>query len=174
MIDVCIPAISRVINLSLEKGRFYTNWKTAVVRPLIEPRQKGATQSNYQPVSNLSFISKVVEKHALKQFNKQCDDHDLLPENQSAYGKHYSCETSLLRITNDILWNMENKLITAVTLLDLSAMFDTVNHDILLEVLYNKFGIDGNALKWYSNYLKPRRFKVNIKKAHSTKKYHAI
>ena len=49
-------------------------------------------------------------------------------------------------------------------------MFDTVDHDILLEVLHKKIGIDGNALNWYSNYLKPRRFKVNINKAFSTEK----
>ena len=73
-------------------------------------------------------------------------------------------------MTNNILWNVENKLVTVVTLLDLSANFDTVDHDILLEVLHNKFGIDGNALKWYSNYLKPRKFKVNIKKAYSAEK----
>ena len=67
---------------------------------------------------------------------------------------------------------MENKLITAVTILDLSATFDIVNHDILLKILHNKFGIDGNALKWYSNYLNlnPRKFKVNIYKAYSTEK----
>ena len=116
------------------------------MKPLIKSRQKGTIQSNYQPVSNLSFISKVIEKCAIEQFNKHCDDYDL-PENQSAYRKHYGCETSLLRMTNDILWNMENKLVTAVTLLDLLAAFDTVDHDILLEVLHNKFGIDGNALK---------------------------
>ena len=107
VIVVCIPAISKVINLSLEKGGFYINWKPAVVKPLIKSRQKDTIQSNYWPVSNLSFISKVVEKWDLEQFNKHCDDHDLLPENQSAYRKYYSCETSLLRITNDILWNME-------------------------------------------------------------------
>ena len=73
-------------------------------------------------------------------------------------------------MTNDILWNMENKLVTAVTLLDLLAVFDTVDHDIFLEVLHNKFGIEGNALKWYSNYLMPRKFKVNINKACSTEK----
>ena len=72
-----------------------------------------------------------------KKFYKHCDDYDLLPENQSAYRKHYSYETSLLRMTNDILCNMENKLVTAVTLLDLSDAFDTVDLDIL-EVLHNK------------------------------------
>ena len=51
-------------------------------------------------------------------------------------------------MANHILWNMENKLVFAVTLLDLSATFDTVDDNLLLEVLHNKFGIDGNALKW--------------------------
>ena len=73
-------------------------------------------------------------------------------------------------MTNDILWNMENKSVTAVTLLDLLATFDTVDHDTLLEILHNKCEIDGNVLKWYSNYLKPRKFKVNINKAYSTEK----
>ena len=69
-----------------------------------------------------------------------------------------------------MIWNIENKLLTAVTLLYLLAAFDKVDHDILLEVLHNKFGIDGNVLKWYSNYLKPRTFKVNINKAYSPEK----
>ena len=46
---------------------------------------------------------------------------------------------------------MENQLVTAVTILDLSATFDTVDHDLFLDVLHNKFGIDGDALKWYTN-----------------------
>ena len=65
---------------------------------------------------------------------------------------------------------MENKLVTAVTLLDLSAAFDTEDHDLLLETLHNKFRINGNALKWYNNYLKPKIFKVNINKSYSTEK----
>ena len=47
VIDTCIPAITRVINLSLDKGGFYANWKTAVVKLLIKVRQKGTIQSNY-------------------------------------------------------------------------------------------------------------------------------
>ena len=54
--------------------------------------------------------------------------------------------------------------------MDVSATFDTVHHDKLLGVLHNKFGIDGNALKWHNNYLKPRKFKVNINRAYSTEK----
>ena len=64
VIYLCILAITRVINLSLDKGGIYTNWKTAVMKPLMKSRQKGTIQSNYQPVSNLSFKSKVI-KNAL-------------------------------------------------------------------------------------------------------------
>ena len=55
--------------------------------------------------------------------------------------KRHSCETSLVKLVNDILWNMENQLVTAIVILDLSAAFDTVDHDILLEVLGKCFGI---------------------------------
>ena len=65
---------------------------------------------------------------------------------------------------------MEKKLVTTVTILDLSATFDTVDHDLFVEVQHNKFGIYGNACKWYNNYLKPRKFKVKINGLSSTEK----
>ena len=57
---------------------------------------------------------------------------------------------------------MENQLVMATVILDLSAAFDTVDHDILLDVLDKRFGIVGSARKWYESYLKPRRFKVAV------------
>ena len=105
---------------------------------------------------------KIVEKTALEQFNNHCDQHGLLPEYQSAYRKHHSCETSLVKLVNDILWNMDKQLVTPIVILDLSAAFDTVDHDLLLGVLATRFGVQGKALEWYSNYLTPRRFRVTI------------
>ena len=67
------------------QGGFCANWKTAVMKPLIKSKQKGTIKSNYQPVSNLSFTSKVVEKCRLEQFNKHCADYDLLPLYQFSY-----------------------------------------------------------------------------------------
>ena len=58
---------------------------------------------------------------------------------------------------------MEKQLVTVVVILDLSAAFDTVDHDLLLQVLENRFGIAGTARKWYTSYLKPRSFKVSIR-----------
>ena len=60
---------------------------------------------------------------------------------------------------------MEKQVVTVVVILDLSAAFDTVDHDLLLEVLEKQYGIVGTARQWYTSYLKPRSFKVifNIK-----------
>ena len=69
------------------------------------------------------------------QFTTHCDVNNLLPGYQLAYRRNYSCETALIKITNDCLWDMENQMVTAMIAIDLSAAFDTVDHAILLDVL---------------------------------------
>ena len=167
MIDVCLPSITKIVNLSLETGQFTYQWKVAIVRPLLKKLGLDLIKKNYRPVSNLSFLSKVIEKAMLKQFNEHCDNYGLLPDYQSAYRSNYSCETSLLKLTNDILWNMENKQVTALVMMDLSATFDTVDHELLLEILHHRYSISDDALKWYDNYLRPRGFKVCIGDSYS-------
>ena len=162
LLEGCLPTLTHLVNSSLGQGIFCEDWKEAIVKPLIKKIALGMENSNYRPVSNLCFISKVVEKVTLDQFNSHCQEHNLVPEYQSAYRKRHSCETSLVKLVNDILWNMENQLVTAIVILDLSAAFNTVDHDILLEVLEKCFGIVGAARKWYESYLKPRRFKVAV------------
>ena len=62
---------------------------------------------------------------------------------------------------------MENQLVTAIVILDLSAAFDTVDHDLLVDVLEKRFGITGTARKWYESYLRPRSFRVEVGKERS-------
>ena len=69
-----------------------------------------------------------------------------MPDDQSAYTTNYSCETATTRLVNDTLWVMENQNVAALSAIDLSVAFDTVDHDILLGVLKVKFGISGTAL----------------------------
>ena len=71
-------------------------------------------------------------------------------------------ETSLLNMTKDILWRMENQEITTMFILNLSAVFDTVDHDILLAIMEQTFGFKEKTLKWFDKYLKQRYFKVCI------------
>ena len=157
-----VPTITKIINSLLTLGIFAEEWKTAIVHPLLKKLASELTPANYRPVSNLSFLSNLLKKCALKQFNKHCITNKLLPDYQSAYRKNYSTEPSLMRLINDILWAVERQEVTAPTALDLSAAFDTVNHKILIEVLEHKFGITNSALRWFKTYLYPRKFVVDI------------
>ena len=167
VLPTIIPALTKIENLSINDGVFSEKWKSATVKPLIKSLSKGTIYQNYRPVSNLTFISKVVEKITLNQFTQHCENNNLLPNYQSAYRKFHSCETSLIKLVNDLLWAMEKQEVTAMTILDPSAVFDTVDHDLLLEVLNKRFGVKQKALKWYEQYLKPRKFKVSINNTHS-------
>ena len=157
-----LPVITKLINLSLQQGVFAKEWKLSIVRPTLKKIGLELLLDNYRPVSNLSFLSKVLEKAALVQLMEHCGSNDLLPDYQSAYRESYSCETALVKIFNDILWKMEKQEVTALVAIDLSAAFDTVDHDILLDVLSMHFGIVGVALSWLESYLRCRKFKVNV------------
>ena len=144
-----LPIITRIVNLLLKEGVFANNWKVMIIRPLLKKVGMELITQSYHPVSNLSFLSKLIEVAALDQFNAHCEVYDLIPEYQSAYCKYFSCETAMVKIVNDILWDMEEQKATALTVCDLSVAFDTVSHKILLEVLHNKFGVTGKALEWF-------------------------
>ena len=167
IISSIITPITNLINNSLENGVFANKWKTAIIKPLIQKAGLDLICKNYRPVSNLSFLSKILEKFALLQFNNHCIVNKLLPDYQSAYREHFSCETALVKLMDDILWNMEAQQITAVLVIDLSAAFDTVDYDVLLDVLNNRFGLDGKTQDWIDSYLRPRKFKVNIGQSYS-------
>ena len=77
---------------------------------------------------------------------------DLHEATQSPYKKHHSTETALLKISNDILCSREFKQCTILASLDLSAVFDTVDHTIFIHKLHNEFGIEGKALSWFTSY----------------------
>ena len=162
--------MTKILNLSLEEGKFCITWKTAIVCPLLKKLGLALINQNYRPVSNLPFISKVIEKCMLLQVSQHCNDYKLQPDYQSAYRPDYSCETVILKLSNNILWGMEKQHVTSLTAMDLSAAFDTVNLDILLEILNHKYGITGKALKWFNSYLRPRSFKVIIDNIYSEEK----
>ena len=104
-------------------------------------------------MSNLSFVSKLVERVAVKQLMDYLETNGLLPSLQSAYRRHHSTETALLKVLSDILMATDGKRVTLLALLDLSAAFDCVDHDILLHRLQSKFGLDGAVLSWIRSFL---------------------
>ena len=90
-------------------------------------------------------------------------DFHLFPLNQSGYLKQHSCETAVCKVTNDLQHFINEGKMGILVLLDLSAAFDTIDHQILLNLLEHKFGITGNVLRWCKTYLHGRSFSVKIK-----------
>ena len=131
----------------------------AIVTPLLKKLGLDLILKTYRTVSNLCFLSKVLEKCALKQLDEHCKKYDPLPDYQSAYRQSYSCETALVKLMNDVLWNMESCDVTAFIAVDLLAAFDMVDHGILLDVLHH-FRVTGMARKWFESYLSPRQFQA--------------
>ena len=157
-----IGLLTNIVNIFLESGMFSKERKTALLHPSIKKVGLNVIKPDFCSVSNLSFISHLVEKAAIGQLVQHADYHGLTPQYQSAYRKNHSCEPSLRRLANDALWAMEQQQATILVIIDLSAAFDTVHHDILLSVLNKRFGFQGTILNRVESYLCPRHFKVCI------------
>ena len=117
---------------------------------------------NYRSVSNVNFISKIVERVVAVQLQTHLDEACLMTAFQSAYRKHHSTESALLSIHNDILVNMAKRSVTALTLMDLSAAFDTIDHTILLDRLNVYYGISELALGWFKSCLWGKTHSVKV------------
>ena len=126
---------------------------------------------NFWPVSNLAFLSKLIEKCAISQVINFAVKHCLLEPLQSAYKIYHSTETALLKVQNDILLSLDKGKAVVLVLLDLSAAFDTVDHEILLKRLETHLGITGVALEWFRSYLSDRNQTVTIQGATSSKRH---
>ena len=166
-LDVLSPVILRIINLSITQGTIPNIYKAALVRPLLKKPSLDNVLKNYRPVSNLTFLSKLIEEAVNIQFTRHIETNVLNEELQSAYRQSSSTETALLKIFDDVLLSLDNRQAVLVSLLDLSAAFDTVDHSILLRRLEMSFGVKDTALKWFTSYLNDRTLRVVIDDAMS-------
>ena len=171
-IDDLIVPITAIINLSMREGVVPPDFKQALVTPLIKKKTLCSNEfKNYRPISNLSFLSKILEKIVAKRVNAHIEEHLLSNHVQSAYTRFHFTETDLLKIHNDIICNMVNGKVTALTLLDLSAAFDTIDHSTLLERLHAHFGISGTVFQWFKTYISNRQQRVHINGSLSCPQY---
>ena len=162
------PIIKFIVNDSLKRGIFPDSIKNALVRPVIKD-ENGDVNSlkNYRPISNLPFVSKILEKCVQKQLSQHLELNNLHAKHQSGYRSNHSCETATLTMYNDLLCISDLKSKVVLLLLDLSAAFDTVNHSILLTKLKQQFGITGTVLDWFKSYLDGRSFTVTFDRCKS-------
>ena len=149
-----ITPITSIINLSLTEGSFPSRFKFAHVSPLLKkPSLNKDSRNNYWLMSNLSFLSKVLEKVVVNQPNSHINSSNTSKQYQSAYRKFHSTKTARVKIHYDILTSMDAGKVTALRLLDLSAAFNTIDHTILPRRLDDWFGVTGKALDRFKSYL---------------------
>ena len=154
-IDQLVPTITKIINSSLSAGIVPSCLKHATIRPhLKKPHLDADNFKSYRPVSNLPFLSKLLEKIVSKRLLEHMDNAGLHEVMQSAYKQFHSTETALVRVHNDILQSLDNKHGVILVLLDLSAAFDTIDHATLIKQLQHRLGIGGTVLDWFMSYLK--------------------
>ena len=151
--DVVLPSITSIVNTSLQSSTMPVNMKSALVCPLLKKLGLPLIKKNYRSLSNLSYISKVIEQAVCNQLTRYVETTGKLEECQSAYRDGHSTETALLKVKTDFLNIIDDKGVVCLVLLDLSAAFDTVTHDILLNRLQHRFGVTGIVLDWIRSYL---------------------
>ena len=136
--------LSRELNI----GFHHSTYK----KPGLDP----ADARSYRPISNLSVVLKLLERFVARQLHCYLQSSNLLPSSQSAYRPFHSTETAVLRVLSDLLLAVDQGEVAALVLLDLSAAFDTVDHDILLRRLRSTYGFNGAVLEGFQSYLHSR------------------
>ena len=163
ILDCLLPSLTALINSSLSSGLFPQVFKSALIFPLLKkPSLDPNELKNFRPISNLPFISKIIEKLVLVQISHHLSANNLLNQFQSAYRPGHSAETALLKIVNDLLLSLDDGKMSLLASLDLSAAFDTIDHNILLHRLKHDFGLSGTVLDWFSSYLSGRIQSVSV------------
>ncbi len=162
-----------IINQSLQSGHVPSALKTAIIRPLLKkPTFDPQTLANYRPISNLPFLSKVLEKVVARHLQDHLKCNNIFEKFQSGFRSAHSTETALVRVTNDLLMTADAGSPSLLVLLDLSAAFDTVDHGILLNRLHHSVGLNNTVLCWFESYLTDRSESVAMGSSRS--RSHAV
>ena len=152
-----LPYLVHLFNKSLSSGQFPRSFKEAQVRPILKKSTLDPQlPSSYRPISNLSVLSKLLERLVLSRLLTHLNNNALLPKTQSAYRPHHSTETAVLRVVSDIRVALDVGHVSLLLLLDMSAAFDTVDHDILIARLDKTFAVRQTPLQWFRTYLSGR------------------
>jgi len=131
-------------NASMRDGNLPISQKAAIIPPIVKKRGLDVDDvKSYRPISNLTFISKVIERIVATQM-------------QSAYRAGHSIETATLKVLSDILDAVDSQETMLLGLLDMSAAFDTVDFDILLRQLEISYWLSGHVLKWLTSFVTDR------------------
>ncbi|XP_024910450.1 uncharacterized protein LOC112486878 [Cynoglossus semilaevis] len=157
LVKICLPSLAPLITAIIHSSL------TTVFTPILKkPGADPSIFNNFRPISNLPFISKILEKTVASQLHSHLSHNNLYEQFQSGFRPLHSTETALTKITNDLLMASDSGLLTILILLDLSAAFDTICHTTLLSRL-TSIGISHTPLDWFTSYLSGRTHFVQLR-----------
>ena len=145
----------------------YPNYSTYVFPQLLfrrygKPLFKNGDKTkadNYRPISILTVISKIIERHVHNTLMKELQNRNLIYHLQSGFRRKYSTETAL--IADQLLFSLDNDEVSGLLLVDFRKAFDMVNHQLLLNKL-RAFGVGKRSVEWFQSYLLNRYQFVSV------------
>lgn len=152
--DNIVDIIVYLINFSFSEGEFPEDLKKGVVIPLHKKAEKENTD-NYRPITLLSVFSKIFEKAMKTRLIKFLNNNTYFSTNQFGFRKSLNTENALLNFVEKIYDGLNRGEYCAGLFIDIMKAFDTVDHVLLLNRLYNA-GIRGVAYNWFRTYLTGR------------------
>ena len=147
-----------IVNKSLAQGKYPSTWKIAHVIAIFK-KGDSSLPSNYRPISLISCVGRVMEKVIYKHVYKHLHSNNLIYQYQSGFLPEHSTVHQLIELHNTILNSLENKEFSCFVSCDFSKAFDKVWHNELIHKM-NSYGIKGNLLSWFKNYIHKRKQKV--------------
>ena len=162
--ELFIPFWVELVNVSLSTGTL-DPLKSDIIIPLLKELHgiiNIEELKNFRPVSNLLYIEKLIERCVAIRLEQHMFLNNLHSRYQYGYKKGHSTELLLLHLNNALLTAFDNNCASVLLLLDLSAAFDSVDHNKLINILYNEIGITGVAFQWFVSFLKGRSQQVMI------------
>ena len=160
IVNDILPAITHIVNLSIQQGKFPTLYKIAKVIPLLK-KDDPLDPKNYRPVAILPILSKVVERVIFIQVVEYMSKNELFHPNHHGFRAGHSTTTAMIQMYDSWVQAVDKGELVGVCMLDMSAAFDVVDHSILLSKL-QLYGFNDTALKWMGNYLSGRSQAVYV------------
>ena len=167
VVNSLIPILHFIVKLSLSESHVPSCLKHPIIIPVLKKSNLNTNEyKSFRPY--IHFVSKLIEKCVYLQIQSYLEYNHLFCQFQSAYHIGHSCESALTHIQNDLLSgdcydcteHQSNQYNSLLMLLDLSAAFDTLNHNQLLSVLKNTYGLNHKVLEWLHSYLDSHTFSV--------------
>ena len=155
-----LPVITHIVNLSISSRCFPGSWKCAKIVPLHKKDEK-TNPKNFRPVALLPIFSKILERAIFQQFIEYLESNKILHPSHHGFRSAHSTCTALLQMYDTWVEAQSEGEISAVIMLDMSAAFDVVDHNILLAKM-KLYGFSECSTSWLTSYLTNRSQSVLI------------